>query len=449
MRQPRRRLGSLLALCAAALIVVVMTACGSSGTSGASAGSSTTAAADASGTADTTSSSGSDTTASSSGDTVVNGNACGEVPIQKPADDDNILPTLDREVQDKFNGYPGPVRPSPWARFAGKRPPYKIGLVGLAANSAFNVNLYRQIQVLFDQAKAQGLVTGTLQKAIDADQATETPAQQIAGYQSMVRDGVDGVLMLPLAGDAIAPAITKAGEAGVPTVVMGNTNPSPYAAVVNSPNIAAGTAKTLGILRQGNVLIVRGIPGVPAETYGYNQIQAAIRACSGVKVIGEINGNWNNATAKTAMLQYLASHPQRIDAVLQNGIMAQGIIQAFEQAGRPVPPVTMVGAQAGELSWFKDHARDGYKTAGSAYNGKQQADAAWRVLLRILDGKGLKVTDIPLNPALVTADNVAQFVPPGATLNTVDDPLGDVQSYAPDDYLDKVFDRPGNVEPAS
>jgi ABC-type sugar transport system substrate-binding protein len=437
----------LLALCAGLLAMAVLSACGSSGTSGVAASGSTSAADGAS--IPDSSSSGTDTTASSSGDTVVNGNACGEVPIQKPQDADNILPTLDREVQDKFNGYPGPVRPSPWARFRGKRPPYKIGLVGLAANSAFNVNLYRQIQVLFDQAKAQGLVTGTLQKAIDADQATETPAQQIAGFQSMVRGGVDGVLMLPLAGDAIAPAITKAGEQGVPTVVMGNTNPSPYAAVVNSPNIAAGTAKTLGILRKGNVLIVRGIPGVPAETYGYNQIKAAISACPGVRVIGEINGNWNNATAKTAMLQYLASHPQRIDAVLQNGIMAQGIIQAFEQAGRPVPPVTMVGAQAGELSWFKDHVRDGYKTAGSAYNGKQQADAAWRVLLRILDGKGLKVTDIPLNPALVTADNVAQFVPPGATLNTVDDPLGDVQDYAPDEYLDKVFNRPGNVEPGN
>jgi ABC-type sugar transport system substrate-binding protein len=380
----------------------------------------------------------------------VNGNQCGQVPLEKPADPDGILSSLDQEVQDKFNGYPGPVRTSPWETFRGKPQPYKIGLVALAANSAFNVNLYRQIEVLFNEAKEQGIVTGELQKAINPDQATETPAQQIAGYQSMVRDGVDGVLMLPLAGDAIAPAITKAGEQGVPTVVMGNTNPSRYAVVVNSPNIAAGTAKTLDILRgKGNVLVVRGIPGVPAETAGYNQISAAIRACPDVKVIGEINGNWNNATAKTATLQYLASHPQRIDAVLQNGIMAQGIIQAFEQAGREVPPVTMVGAQAGELSWFKDHVRDGYKTAGSAYNGIQQADAAWRVLMRILDGKGLKVTDIPLNPALVTADNVDRYAPPGATLNTVDDPTGTTQEYAPDAYLDKVFVRPGNAEPAS
>lgn len=376
------------------------------------------------------------------------GNRCGQVPIQRPPDPDKVIETLPQQVQKEFNGYPGAVRKSPWASFAGKKPPWRIGLVGLAANSAFNVNLYKQIQVLFDEAKKQGLVTGRLEKAINPDQATETPAQQIAGFQSMVRRGVDGVLMLPLAGDAIAPAMTKAGKQGVPTIVMGNTNPSDYAVTVNSPNVAAGTAKTLEILEgKGNVLVVRGVPGVPAEGYGNKQIYEEIRACPGIDVIGEINGNWNNATAKTATLQFLASHPQKIDGVLQNGIMAQGIIQAFEQAGRPVPPVTMVGAQAGELSWFKDHLDEGYSTGGSAYNGKQQADAAWRVLGRILAGKQPKITDIPLHPALVTKDNVADYVPPGATLNTVDDPLGDPQDYASDDYLDLVFDKPGNAEP--
>lgn len=435
---PRR----VLAVLAGVLVVLVLGACGSSGSSGDSTSSSSTSAS--------TAAAGSSTTASTAASgTVAAGNGCGQVPVQHPPDPDNVIPTLDQEVQDHFNGYPGTVHKSPWATFAGKPQPWKIGLVGLAANSAFNVNLYKQVQVLFDKAKAAGMVTGDLQKAIDPDQATETPAQQIAGYQAMVRGGVDGVIMLPLAGDAIAPAITKAGKGGVPTVVMGNTNPSPYAIVVNSPNIAAGTAKTLEIMGgKGNVLVVRGIPGVPAETYGYKQISDEIKACPGIKVIGEINGNWNNATAKTATLQFLASHPGKIDAVLQNGIMAQGIIQAFEQAGREVPKVTMVGAQAGELSWFKDHLKDGYSTAGSAYNGLQQADAAWRVLMRTLAGNGPLVTDIPLSPALVTKDNVTKFAPPGATLNTVDDPSGEPADYATDSYLDKVFTKPGNPTPA-
>jgi len=84
----------------------------------------------------------------------------------------------------------------------------------------------------------------------------------------------------------------------------------------------------------------------------------------------------------------------------------------------------LVGAQAGDLSYFKDHLSDGYNTGGSAYNGKQQAWVAMRVLLNTLAGNGPKVTDIPIPVPVVTKENVASFVPPGATLNSLGDPLG-------------------------
>ncbi len=38
----------------------------------------------------------------------------------------------------------------------------------------------------------------------------------------MVRDGVDGILLLPLDGPPLAPAIDAAGKAGVPVVILDN-----------------------------------------------------------------------------------------------------------------------------------------------------------------------------------------------------------------------------------
>jgi ribose transport system substrate-binding protein len=174
-------------------------------------------------------------------------------------------------------------------------------------------------------------------------------------------------------------------------------------------------------------------------------IVAEVKACTGLKVVGTINGNWNNATAKTATQQFLASHPGQIDGVLQNGIMAQGVIQAFQQVGRKVPPVSMVGGQAGDLSYFADHLKDGYNTGGSSYNGVQQAYSAMRVLLNTLGGKEPKVTDIPIQATVVTKDNVKQFAPPGATLNTLGDPLGDPATFSPQSYLNPFFNKTGGV----
>ncbi|WP_100810480.1 MULTISPECIES: substrate-binding domain-containing protein [unclassified Microbacterium] len=369
---------------------------------------------------------------------------CGEVPNIPPNFVDGADAELTDATKELFSGYPGPVRVSPYADMEAKPGPWRIGFSSFAPNSAWVTNLFQGMEDAFQKAKELGLVEGELEMSILPDAATQTPADQIAGFQSLVRDGVDGVIMLPIAADPLAPALTEAGEAGIPTVIMGNTSPSEYAISANPLNIAGGTAETIKALGgKGDIVVVRGMQGAAAETYGYDQIKTMIDACPDLNIIGEINGNWNNATTKTAMQQFLVSHPGQIDGVLQNGIMAQGVIQAFEQVGRDVPIVNMVGGQAGDLSYFADHLDEGYVTGGSAYNGNQQAWAAMRILLNTLAGNGPKVTDIPIQVPVVTKDNVKSLVPEGATLNDLGDPLGSPNDFAPQSYLDQFFTTTG------
>jgi ribose transport system substrate-binding protein len=437
------RLLTLLVL--AAIAALALSACGSSkpGGSETSGSAESTETESPEGTESSESTEGeegeSETTAATTGE-------CGEKPETPIEDPEGVVASLPKSTQELYSGYPGPIRKSPWANFKGTPGPWKIGLSNLAVNSAFETNLINGLEKAFDQAKEEGLVTGSLEKAILPDESTETPAQQIAGFQAMVRNGVQGVIMTPLSGEAIAPAITAAGKEGVPTVILGNTSPSNYAIADNPLNIAGGTAATIKAMGgKGDVLIVRGLAGAPAETYGYKQIKAEVEACPEMHIIGEVNGNWNNATAKTAVQQFLASHPEEIDGVLQNGIMGQGVIQAFEQVGRPVPPVSMVGGQAGDLAYFAEHLPEGYNTGGSAYNGEQQAYAAMRVLLNTLGGKEPLVTDIPIEATVVTNKNVKEFVPPGAELNTIGDPLGNVKTFSPQSYLNQFFKQKGGV----
>ena len=332
-----KRWFALLAL--VALAALALAACGSSGSS--SSGAEATESAESSESSEE--GSGESTTASSE---ELEGE-CGQVPEIPVEDPEGVVAGMPESTQKLYSGYPGPVRKSPWANYKGSKPPWRIGLSNLAVNSAFETNLIEGLEKAFAQAKEEGLVTGELEKAILPDEATETPAQQIAGFQAMVRNGVEGVIMTPLSGEAIAPAITQAGKQGVPTVVLGNTSPSDYAIADNPLNIAGGTAQTIKAMGgKGDIVIVRGLAGAPAETYGYKQIMAEVKACPELHVVGEINGNWNNATAKSAMQQFLASHPQEIDGVLQNGIMAQGIIAGL-RAGRPAGAAGQHGRRPG------------------------------------------------------------------------------------------------------
>ena len=89
-------------------------------------------------------------------------------------------------------------------------------------------------------------------------------------------------------------------------------------------------------MKTGNVLFVRGIAGNPVEQAFQDAAVADVKACPGLKIVGTIYGKWTNATAKAETVKWLAAHPDtKIDAVIQNGIMMAGIVQAFQQTGRP------------------------------------------------------------------------------------------------------------------
>ncbi len=389
----------------------------------------------------------SETTTTASAETTTTSAVSEETPLEGlPPDPDNVISQLPREAQEHYVGYPAEVAASPWADYEGREGPYTIGLVGLAANSAFTVNLYNEFEKLFNEAKAQGLVEGELLKGINPDQATETPAMQVASFQAMVRQGVDGVMFLPLATDALVAAIDKAAvENEVVSVIHGNTCTAEYSinmVTLNSHDAHAKLIEQLG--GKGKVVLVRGIAGVPWETACYEDLMRMVEANPGIEILAEITGNWNNADAKTGMLQFLAGYPGEIDAVFQMGVMGQGVIQAFEQMGREVPPIAFTGAQAGELAWWRDHVADGYTTFGLAYNAKQAASVCFRLLMRTLAGNGLIARDVPMKAVLVTKDNVSTFVAPDATINTVDDPLGEPEEYCTDELLDMWFKIPGN-----
>src|SRR5262249_33013976 len=157
---------------------------------------------------------------------------------------------------------------------------------------------------------------------------TATPADQIAAIQKMVRDGVDAIMIEPMAQNTLNPAIDAAGKKGVPVISVDTPLiGSKYGIFTytdnNSPTYSA-TMKLIG--GKGNVLVVRGVSGSGAEEFWYNQAVAAVKRCPDASIIGTVNGNWDNATAKTGILSFVASHPgQQINAVLEMGGMAPGI----------------------------------------------------------------------------------------------------------------------------
>ena len=381
--------------------------------------------------------------------------ACGAIPTQPPNDKSGLIKTMPASVKAAYNGLTSAnvITKSPWAAFKGVKKPWKIGLsMGLPLDSAPAVNWHNEFVKLFAIAKKKGWVTGNLMQAIAVNTSTYTPANQIADIQKMIRNGANGIFILPQSSAAIAPVVTAAGKKGVVMIPFIQTIPgSPYrvghilAGAGGNVQPAAAAVKQIG--GKGNAIIIRGVPGIPYETDAYNGIKGVLSQCPDVKLGGEVFGEWTVAKVKANTLNFLASHPEKIDAVLMVGDYAAGVIQAFEQVGRPVPVIAAGPANVGEIAWWGSHP-DYCCIFGTAANSLQHAYAEWEIMTRILAGKRLKVSDIVTDVPLITKANYKRYIVPGATIDSVGEFPGADNSpaYAGSSsaYLDNFFVIKGN-----
>ena len=221
---------------------------------------------------------------------------------------------------------------------------------------------------------------------------------------------------------------------------------SPYAINVDTNQLVYGARQAQGLAMllggKGDIFAVEGIAGTPGSQGIEEGGKLILESCPDIKIVADYSGDWNNATAKTATLQALATNTGNIDGVWEQGSMEKGIIEAFEQVGRDVPPVTMGNPDQAGLAYWRDHQADGYHTAATAQPSAAGADAMFRVGMRIMEGKGAKITSIVGNPPLtVDSDNLeaAKATFPDADVQVLDD-------WVKPDW---TFDSAGVANPAS
>jgi len=352
---------------------------------------------------------------------------------------------LPPELQKIYTSYPDELSQSPWATTKiTAKPPWKIGYIAFAITNPYNQHVLDGLNAQFAQAKAAGLVQGSLVTNIPATMAASTAEQQISAIQQMVRQGVNAIILLPVDSVAEIPAINAAGKAGVP-VILADTPPAPgttYAVSAWTQNQVQADAGALGLIQKGNVIIVKGIAGNQNDVVLYNQKIANLKNCPNIHVAATLYGNWDQGTAKTVISQYIASHPQPIDGLIQDGGMMAGIVQAFEANGLKVPTIADGECGGGDLSWWLAH-KSTYRTVAGCFNGFQGAYTYFNVTLRVLANKGPKLNVLEMPTPPITNGNLASFAKPGLPLSSLDEVGGPETAWCDNTCLDKYFNVTG------
>jgi ribose transport system substrate-binding protein len=177
---------------------------------------------------------------------------------------------------------------------------------------------------------------------------------------------------------------------------------------------------------EGSVLEVHGIPGIQSDNEAFAGFKAVLDQCPNITVAGEATGNFNAAATKGALLQFLSTHPAKVGGVFQAGTMTPGVIQAFEQLGRPVPLVADVGSTQGSIAYAHEHAGD-YHEFGSSTPDQAIGRTVATVVLRTLAGDGPVLNMLVTEQQPIGDDDVATVYQEGWNPSSQDD------AWLPDD----------------
>jgi ABC-type sugar transport system substrate-binding protein len=371
---------------------------------------------------------------------------CGTSVRVGPTNPSGIYRTLTPALQAIYASYPGQLTSSVWATKRIKaKPPWKIGYIAFAITNQYNQDVLNGLRQQFAVAKRKGLVTGSLLTNIPATFAASTPEEQISAIQQMVRQGVNAIILLPVDSVSETPAMNAAGKAGVP-IILADTPPAPgsvYPVAAWSQNQVQADAGALGIIHSGNILMVHGIAGNENDAVLYGQAVADLRNCPNIHIAATLNGNWDEATAKSVVSEYLASHPgQPIAGAIQDGGMFAGVAQAFLADGLAVPTIAGGECYGGDLSWWLAH-KSTYRTVAGCFNGYQGSYVYLDVALRILANKHPRFNVLEMPTAAITNANLAKFAQPGLPLTSLAEVGGPLTAWCSDACQNKYFVKSG------
>jgi ribose transport system substrate-binding protein len=265
---------------------------------------------------------------------------------------------------------------------AGAKAPGAIVLSNSFIGNAWRQTMVDDVNMSAEEAKAAGEIVD-----FSVVNSNNDVAEQISQMNSLILQKPKVILILAASPTALNGVIQTACDAGIKVLAFDATVTAECAYNL-APDWVAFGEETMQVVvdrlgGKGNVILVHGVDGTDVDlgmSQGWNNV---IDANPGINVVGEVSGNWDDATTQTNVGGLLATAPQ-VDGVMSY-VSAYGAIQAFVAANRPIPVV--YGSNQGTfLKWWSEQkAATGYDTE-SAMEGPAISQAAFWIGVNLANG---------------------------------------------------------------
>lgn len=272
--------------------------------------------------------------------------------------------------------------------------------------NAWRKTMVEGVQAAADEAIADGRIS-----SFEVVNANGEASEQISQIQAIILQQPDILLVDPASPTALNGVIDQAEAAGITVVAFdGNVETdSAYNLAPDWVGIGEKTAQSVvdNIGGSGKVLGVRGVAGTTIDDGQYQGWLNVLEKNPDVKMVGEVVGDWDQATAQTAVSSAISTLPE-VDGVFVAG-GSYGTAQAFEAAGRDIP-VIYGGGEGVFLKWWQDQvAKDPSYVTESDSSGPSIGTAAFWIGVLLTEGVEF-AKDMQYRTLTITNENLDEWV---------------------------------------
>ncbi len=164
-----------------------------------------------------------------------------------------------------------------------------------------------------------------------------TVSKQVENIENAINRGVDGIVVAPMDGNAIIPALQKAKAANIPVIIadaaVTEGNEDLYVTYIGSDNYKIGYEAGQQMIKkigEGKVCTVRGASGAMGGELRAQGFQEAIEEQDKVKLVNQQAGNWLSDVAMQVTENMLSSDPDMKGIFLCSDGMLSGVISGVQ-----------------------------------------------------------------------------------------------------------------------
>ncbi|UOF91011.1 substrate-binding domain-containing protein [Fodinisporobacter ferrooxydans] len=251
-------------------------------------------------------------------------------------------------------------------------------------------------------------------------QNTNGVPDQIAAIQNMINQGVDALVIDPVSSSSLSAVVAKAVSKGILVIIDDDPANYPNTINVTNDNYAFWKIQAKWLAEQlhgkGNIVEITGIAGNSADQLRQKAANDVLKNYPNIHVLASAPGGWDETKAKQAMSNFLSAY-KNIDGILEQDVMADGVLQAYKAAGKQ-PPVMTGDYTYGFLRKWKNQYPN-LNTMTTPYAPGVGADGV-EVAVRLLEGYKLKPNVLVQNPLQPGVKNTIMNPAPYVVTKTAD-----------------------------